>query len=259
MKNVFKKVISVVLGVLMFLFPAQRAFAQIEVVEFSDESRLIRFKKEDLQNMVDWYAARVSEHEQNVARRDECRVEFSMLGAVGFGSFGLALTCAGAFATDGSAGMLAGGVILDMLCILCGILMCYCCCGYGTAKLSADGFGQVRAIRDWLIRNKVMAGADESSHLLQSAPNCFLLLERRKDKASTDPRPFFTSDRNTTFSQNLVNNRFAGLIRDVGGKLRAHGVRTTKRYYLIKAGVGFATVSDPSIMPEIDSVEVVVD
>ncbi len=260
----FKKAISVVLGVLMFLFPAQSAFAQIEVIEFSDESRLIRFKKEDFQDMVDWYAARVSEHEQNVARRDSRGVAMGMCvgaSAIHCLAICLILTIVAAVVDDANTDtMLAVGVPLGVLSVLCLMLACYCCSGNrDSAQPVDDEFGQIREIKDWLIRNKVVAGADESSHLLQSAPDCFLLLERPKYKASTDPRPFFTSDRNTDFSQNLINNRFAGLIRDVSSKLRAQGARISDRYCLTKVGNGFERVRGVSIMPEIDSVEVVVD
>lgn len=55
MKSTFKKFLAIILGFLMFLFPSPRASAYIEVVEFSDGSRLTRFGKEDLQSMVEYF------------------------------------------------------------------------------------------------------------------------------------------------------------------------------------------------------------
>lgn len=271
MKNNFKRILAFVLGFLMFLFPAPRASAQIEVVEFSDQSRLIRFTKSDLQNMVDWYAARVVEHERSVENRDMVRRHNSVtcfgLGGI-CGLTGFILTVVGSI--DGIyIEFFVPGLVCDVLAalgIMCACRLCACrygncCCD--TAKPEDDDFGQVCIIRNRLIRNNVAAGADESQPLLrggmQGAPGCFLLLERRKDKASTEPRPFFTTDRDTNFTQSLRNNRFAGLIRDVAGRLRARGARITKRYYLSKVGSGFAETSDPRVMPELDIVDVVVD
>lgn len=57
----FKKFLSIFLGFLIFLFPSPRASAKIEVVEFSDGSKLIRCEKNDLQDVIDYYEGEVSD------------------------------------------------------------------------------------------------------------------------------------------------------------------------------------------------------
>lgn len=59
LKGKFKKLLAVFLGGLMFLSSATSASAKIEVVEFSDGSKLVRFVKEDLQSMLEYYQTEV--------------------------------------------------------------------------------------------------------------------------------------------------------------------------------------------------------
>lgn len=288
MKNNFKRILAFVLGFLMFLFPAPRASAQIEVVEFSDESRLIRFTKSDLQNMVDWYHSVAASYiakgmpitlptdgyvccaddpglycDRDCANRGQWLGGFFVFLGVGFFGCGFIYTEETALMLS----MFLSGIVL----LAVGVTCCVCHC---RAKERLDEITRVSAKpgESWLgpvdilatmIRQNVAVGADESQPLLrggmQGAPGYFLLFVRSKAKSEFDPKPFFTTDRDTNLAQSLRNNRFAGLIRDVGGKLRARGARITKRYYLSKVGSGFEETSDPRVMHEIDSVDVVVD
>lgn len=288
MKNNFKRILAFVLGFLMFLFPAPRASAQIEVVEFSDESRLIRFTKSDLQNMVDWYHSVVT---SCIVKRgpvipgesvtcagtaddpgscDRGLADCGILGGIGMVVSGVPL-CVFAFMFD-------MGTVLRLLIGFLGITFVVigvgCCVSRNSARERVNEITRVSAKpgESWLgpqdilttmIRQNVAVGASESQPLLhgsmQGVPGCFLLLERRKDKASTEPRPFFTTDRDTNFTQSLRNNRFARLIRDVRNELSTKGVRIKNRYCLTRANTQFIEVPDPNVMPELDIVDVVVD
>jgi len=271
-KNNFKRILAFVLGFLMFLFSAPRASAQIEVVEFSDESRLIRFTKNDLQNMVDWYAWR----KRQVATLkvddgcDSCGIFcflFCELSALHACIPLIACGCA-----DGvKPALFVPGILLLVVAVVAPFGFCYYTKGDNEAikelrRVSAkpgESWLGPQDVLNILVRQNVAVGASESQPLLrggmQGAPGYFLLFVRSKAKSEFDPKPFFTTDQDARFAQSLRNNRFAGLIRDVGGKLRARGARITKRYYLSKVGSGFAETSDPRVMHEIDSVDVVVD
>lgn len=271
MKNNFKRILAFVLGFLMFLFPAPRASAQIEVVEFSDGSRLTRFAREDLQNVVDRYSGFASTYRQEISNlesrdRDEggCWLECSF-----FSVSNLLLTLPGIFLTivglkENTGSCIGGGAFLLVSGILIDVIPCLLYPSHikplNEAKYSYE---RMLEIKDWLKRQNIAIGVDESQPLLQGGvrdvPNYFLLFERLKDKVNFGPKPFFTTDRDTNYSQSLRSNGLAGLIRDVAGRLRARGTIITERYYLTRAGLGFEEVSGPRVMPELDIVDVVVD
>lgn len=308
----------------MFLLPAPRASAQIEVVEFSDASRLIRFKKEDLQDMVDHYLSlesyaemrrqRVETQHQmaETERRTEwrcgetpdCCLPDTRLSPV-CGNlvlllflFGFCGSCMGPlllviYSIDPNPddiGLIYGGIPTFLMGLLMSIASCYCgkmcCCyeyrAYSPPQLPVSEIDRwkerhAREIKDILIKEKVniesilgrklphgVLAADESQPLLQSnqdIPEYFLLFERPEDKVNFDPKPFFTTDRDTSYSQSLISNGFAGLIRNVAGQLRARGARIKTRYHVTRVGSELPKVhiDDPRVMPEVDSVEVVVD
>ncbi len=262
----------------MFLFPTHSAFAQIEVVEFSDNSRLIRFTREDLQNMVDWYSSIVLEQEKNFVNRDARKLGFGLTCVVcslHLDIIGLALTIVGVSSdVPDDRSLLDWGIPILVLGILFTVLGCHCSCCRGDRSA-----GEAEVIKKWLIRQNVeMArmvdnargksiphgalGAGEVQPLLQGGsyeiPEYFLLLQRSSSPIGIEPRAFFATDRDANFAPNLRINKFARLIRDVSSKIRQRA-RISSRYYLTRAGAQFVKVSDSRVMPEVDSIDVVVD
>ncbi len=300
MKSMFKKFLATFLGFLMFLFPAPRASAQIEVVEFSDASRLIRFKKEDLQDMVDHYLSlesyakmvrertEINQEPQNPDYCKDPRYQLEWLSL--FPGFCIFITGAGLLMLYlirpdpdalweiyvGIPTLLVGLIVMTVTCC-CRKSFCFHESALERPRIDRSKERHAREIKDILIKEKVniesilgrklphgVLAADESQPLLQSnqdIPEYFLLFERPEDKVNFDPKPFFTTDRDTSYSQSLRSNRLAGLIRNVAGQLRARGARIKTRYHVTRVGSELPKVhiDDPRVMPEVDSVEVVVD
>lgn len=247
----------------MFLFPAQRAFAQIEVVEFSDGSRLIKFAKDDLKGMDTEDVCICPLH-----CLDCCGACGSVFCIMGLGMLipGI-VTAISAAAGDILYGLIAFFPILIVEAMLweCGCLDCFegCCDKFTDSYRACCCFCCVSDIEHSLKRalQHETTVAGESRPLLQGGvqniPAQFLLFERPEDKVNLDPKPFLTTDRDTNYSQSLRSNGFAGFIRNIAGQLRTRGIRVKTRYYL--RGTVKEAVFDPHVMPEVDGVEVVVD
>lgn len=284
----------------MFLFPAPRASAQIEVVECSGKRYIIRFSRNDLQDIVDVCHKHAGEVHRvmiddgtDKVWEEQCKTFGGYLLAliVAPGIFGGSL--AGYIAAEDGENVKKGfsifGMVIGSIVFILGLVI-----AGKHGRLFYTPVPTYRTVNDWpgmsdletkLISEKVKVesivrkirdgksldgalGADESRALLSSGgeltaanfdsfPGYYLLTYSPANSIGS----VFNTELITDYSAPtaISRNKFAYHIMNIGRRLRNDGIKVVNRYYLTRAGDSFVPFSSRDVMPELDSVEVVVD